>query len=64
MSDTINITKRPPLKGEDGSKVVSVRLKADLIARLDKLAQDSNRSRNEIIALLLEDGITRAKISE
>ena len=42
----LTIKKRNPLKGEDGSKVISVRIKDETIHRLDELAKETNRSRN------------------
>ena len=42
----LTIKKRNPLKGEDGSKVISVRLKDEIIERLDQLVNETNRSRN------------------
>lgn len=38
-------------RGEDGSMVITVRLKEDILASLDQLAADSNYSRNELINL-------------
>jgi predicted DNA-binding protein len=46
------ITKRP--KGEDGHKVFSIRVKDDTVERLDELAAKTNRSRNDLINLLLD----------
>ena len=40
-------------KGEDGHKVVSVRMREDTLAKLDELSAQTNRSRNELINLLL-----------
>lgn len=53
MSKVITITKKDP-KGEDGHKVISVRIKDETLARLDELSAETNRSRNELINLLLE----------
>ena len=64
MSDRITIKKRSPLRGEDGNKVISIRIKQDLLGQLDALATQSNRSRNEVINLLLRDAVTRAEIEE
>ena len=46
------ITKRP--KGEDGHKVFSIRVKDETAERLDELAKQTNRSRNDLINLLLD----------
>ena len=34
---------------DDGNRVISIRIPEDLLARLDQLSNESNRSRNEII---------------
>ena len=63
MDDFIDIKKKQ-LKGEDGTKVIYVRLKDELIEQLDTLSAQSNRSRNELIGLLLSDAVKRVRISE
>ena len=42
------------LRGDDGYKTFSVRIKEETVDKLDKIAADSNRSRNKIINILLE----------
>ena len=64
MAEEIRITKKPPYRGEDGHKVVSVRMTDELIARLDGLAAQTNRSRNELINLLLDKALDIVKIEE
>ncbi len=64
MAEEITIKKKSERRGDDGHKIVSVRMREELIARLDKLAIQSNRSRNEIINLLLESAIEIVKIEE
>ena len=64
MSDKITIKKRSPLRGEDGNKVISIRIKEELLARIDALAEESNRSRNEGINLLLRAAASQAQIEE
>ena len=64
MSDKITIKKRSPLRGEDGNKVISIRIKEELLARIDALAEESNRSRNEVINLLLRAAASQAQIDE
>jgi predicted transcriptional regulator len=60
--DTIKITKKVNLKGEDGNKVVSVRIKDRTIDKLDNIAKQTNRSRNEVINILLEQAIDHIEI--
>lgn len=55
---TIKINKR----GDDGYKVISIRIKEGSLQRLDALAQKSNRSRNEIINIILENSIDDVEI--
>ena len=57
MKREIKITKKLARKGEDGHKVVSVRMKDSTIARLDDLSVQTNRSRNELINMLLEEAL-------
>ena len=58
--------KNEPLKikrrGEDGSKVITVRIKEDTLAALDKIAAESNYSRNELINIILKHGIDTIEI--
>jgi metal-responsive CopG/Arc/MetJ family transcriptional regulator len=49
-------------RGEDGSRVITVRLKEDILAALDQLAAESNYSRNELINIILRHGIENIKI--
>ena len=64
MAEEIRITKKLPRKGDDGYRIVSVRMKETLPERLDALSAKSNRSRNELINLLLESAVDIVKIDE
>ena len=64
MAEEIKIKKKTARRGDDGYKIVSVRMKDELIEKLDKLSADSNRSRNELINLLLEAAVDIVKIEE
>ena len=64
MAEEIKITKKPSYRGEDGHKIVSVRMRDELIDRLDELAAQTNRSRNELINLLLDAALNIVKIEE
>ncbi len=44
-------------RGEDGSKIITVRIKENTLSALDKLASESNYSRNELINIILKHGI-------
>lgn len=64
MAEEIKIKKKNPKHGDDGHKVVSVRMKDELLERLDKLSADSNRSRNELINMLLDAALGIVKIED
>lgn len=64
MAEEIKIKKKVSKRGDDGYKIVSVRMKDDLISKLDKLSIETNRSRNELINLLLEASVDIVKIED
>lgn len=64
MNREIKITKKTARRGEDGHKVVSVRMKDETIAKLDDLSAQTNRSRNELINILLEAALDNAVVLE
>ena len=53
----MRITRKSKLKGEDGTKVISVRIKDDLLEKIDRIAEEAERSRNELINLILENSV-------
>lgn len=61
MEEKLRIQKKNKLKGDDGFKVFSVRIKEDTAVALDKLAADTNRSRNEIINILLDYAVAHCE---
>lgn len=64
MAEEIRIKRKVARRGDDGYKVVSVRMRDELIARLDDLSAKTNRSRNELINLLLDSAIGIVKIED
>lgn len=64
MNKKLQITKKSNLKGDDGYKVFSVRLKEATVNQLDEISIKTNRSRNELINLMLEFGIDNCVIEE
>ena len=62
MEDKL-IINRKNLKGEDGYKTFSVRIKDDTVARLNKLSEETHRSRNELINILLDYAIDKSKVN-
>lgn len=53
--------KTEPLKikkrGDDGTRVITVRIREETLTALDKLAAEANYSRNELINLILTHGV-------
>lgn len=64
MDKKIKITKKSPYKGDDGHKIVSVRMKDETFEELERLSQKTNRSRNELINILLESAIKLVVVEE
>lgn len=61
MEDKLIINKKN-LKGEDGYKTFSVRIKEETVIKLNKLSKETNRSRNELINILLDYAIDNSKV--
>ena len=64
MDKEIKITKKVPRRGDDGYKVVSVRMREEMLERLGALSARTNRSRNELINLLLDAAMEIVKVEE
>ncbi len=61
MNEKLIINKKN-LKGEDGYKTFSVRVKDETVFKLNELSKETNRSRNELINILLEYAINNSKV--
>ena len=46
--------RQKPLKGEDGCRTFSVRIREDIVSRMDLIAAQTGRSRNELVGIFLE----------
>lgn len=57
-NDPLIIKKR----GDDENRIITVRIREDTLAELDRLAAESNRSRNELINLILAHGVKNIEI--
>lgn len=64
MEKEIKITKKIARRGDDGYKVVSVRMKDKTIERLDEMSAKTNRSRNELINILVESAMEIVTIED
>ena len=52
-NEPLKIKKR----GEDGNKIISVRIKEETLAELDRISNECNYSRNELINMILSHGV-------
>ncbi len=57
--DKIKIMRR----GDDGYKLISIRIKEGTLDKIEELVKRSNRSRNEIINILLEGSVDNVEIN-
>ena len=51
-------------RGEDGNRIITIRIREDTLAKLDRLATESNHSRNELINLILSHGVDNVVIED
>ena len=49
------------LKGDDGCKLFFIRIKEETVAKPDRFSLKANRSRNDLIDLLLADAVERCE---
>lgn len=60
--------KEEPLKikrrGDDGTRIITVRIKEDILAELDKVCGECNYSRNELINIILRHGVKNIIIED
>lgn len=61
MKEKLIINKKS-LKGEDGYKTFSIRIKDETVEALDRLSSETNRSRNELINTLLNYALDNCEV--
>lgn len=49
-------------RGDDGNRIITVRIREDTLNMLDRIAGETNYSRNELINLILAHGVKNLKI--
>ena len=64
MSNQITISTKRKEKGDQGHKIISVRIREELLDQIDSISAMTNRSRNEIINLLLREAVEIVNIEE
>ncbi len=60
MKEKLILSKK--LKGEDGYKTFSIRIKEETVDKIDELVAATNRTRNELIGILLEYAIENCEV--
>lgn len=58
MNEPLKIKKR----GDDGTRIITVRIREETLSELDRIANESNYSRNELINLILAYGVKNIEI--
>jgi len=61
MKEKLIISKKS-LRGDDGYKTFSIRIKEETVSNLDDLAKKTNRSRNELINILIDYAIENCEV--
>lgn len=51
-------------RGDDGYRIISIRIRESISNRLDAIAAETNRSRNEVIGLLLDFALEHAAVEK
>lgn len=64
MKEEPLVIKPKRMKGEDGHKVFSIRVKEDIVSQIDSISAQTGRSRNELIGIFLEYALKRCVIGE
>lgn len=54
--------KRP--KGEDGYHTFSIRVKEEIVQKLEAICQQSGHSRNELVGMLLEYALDNCEVEQ
>ena len=62
MEEKLIIPKKT-YKGDDGYRTFSVRIKDDIVDRLDTLSNESGRSRNELIGILPDFALEHCEVN-
>lgn len=58
------VIKKKGFRGEDGFKTFSIRIKDETVEKLNELAEKTNRTRNELINILLDYAMDECEVEE
>lgn len=62
MDEKLIIKRKSALKGDDGYKTFSIRIKETTVNELERLCTETNRTRNELINILLDWAVGNVEI--
>ncbi len=62
MKDDKLVIRPKRAKGDDGYKTFSVRVREDVVQRIDEISAQTGRSRNELIGTFLEYAVDRCTV--
>ena len=62
--DSEPLIVKSKLRGEDGYKTFSIRIREETVEKMDEISSKTGRSRNELIGLFLDYAIDHCKIEE
>lgn len=62
MANDKLIIKPKKMRGNDGHKTFSIRIKEELVESIDSISNQTGHSRNELIGIFLEYAINNCKI--
>lgn len=57
MNDNADTSLKLRRRGEDGNKVITVRIQEETLSEIDRIAKETNYSRNELINIILKFGV-------
>ena len=64
MANKDLIIKHKRAKADDGYRTFSIRIKEEIVSKLDNISTQTGHSRNELIGLLLEYEIENCRVEE
>ena len=62
--EEIKISKKSRDRGDDGYRIISVRIKLETLECIEDIASKTARSRNEVVNILLSEAIEHAVVDE
>lgn len=64
MSDDILVIKPQKLRGNDGYKTFSIRIKEETVNKIDSISNQTGHSRNKLIGIFLEFATEHCKVEK